>query len=64
MTEAIAFIRDARHPDGTWHQELRHEGRVWFEVDAPPGEPSRWLTFHALRVLDWWDAAHRPASAT
>jgi hypothetical protein len=63
MTEAIALIRDARDPDGTWHQQLRHEGRRWFEVDAPPGEPARWLTFHALRALSWWDAAHRPATA-
>ncbi|TFV85065.1 squalene cyclase [Microbacterium sp. dk485] len=61
MAGAIALIRDARDADGTWHQQLRHEGRTWFEVDVPPGQPSRWLTFHALRVLEWWDAAHRPA---
>ncbi|KAA9155206.1 squalene cyclase [Microbacterium lushaniae] len=63
MAEAISLIRDAREADGTWHQQLRHEGRSWFEVDAPPGEPSRWLTFHALRVLEWWDEARRPAPA-
>ncbi len=22
-----------------------------------PGEPSKWLTLHALRVLDWWDTS-------
>ena len=22
----------------------RHPGRVWFEVDVPAGEPSKWLT--------------------
>jgi len=27
---------------------------VWFEVDAPPGEPSKWLTLFAARVLTWW----------
>ena len=26
-----------------------------FEIDVPAGEPSPWLTFHALRVLRWWD---------
>jgi hypothetical protein len=57
MTEAIAVIRDARDADGTWHQQTTHAGREWFAVDAGPGEPSRWLTFHALRVLRWWDAA-------
>ena len=33
-------------------------GRVWFEVDAPVGEPSKWLTLFGIRVLDWWDG-HR-----
>jgi len=30
-------------------------GRVWFEVDGAPGEPSRWVTLRAMRVLRWWD---------
>ena len=55
MGDAIAVIRDAQQPDGTWQQERRHPGRVWFEVDVGAGEPSPWLTFHALRVLRWWD---------
>jgi hypothetical protein len=55
MADAIAHIRAARQPDGTWLQARRHPGRVWFEVDVPAGEPSKWLTFHATRVLEWWD---------
>jgi hypothetical protein len=55
MAEAVDLIRSARDTDGTWHQQLRHQGRTWFDVDSGPGEPSRWLTFHALRVLQWWD---------
>ncbi|MDQ1396109.1 MAG: hypothetical protein QOG64_1368 [Acidimicrobiaceae bacterium] len=57
MGEAIEQIRAARRPDGTWVQTCRRPGRVWFEVDVPAGEPSRWLTFYATRVLEWWDAA-------
>ncbi|WP_111719397.1 squalene cyclase [Homoserinimonas sp. OAct 916] len=57
LADAIAVIRDARQSDGTWVQERRHPGRVWFEMDVPPGEPSKWLTFHATRVLAWWDGA-------
>jgi hypothetical protein len=57
LTDAIEVVRAARRPDGTWLQEHRHPGRVWFEVDVPPGEPSKWLTFHGTRVLAWWDAA-------
>jgi hypothetical protein len=59
MAEAIEAIRTARTPQGTWIQERRHPGRVWFEVDVPAGEPSKWLTFYGTRVLDWWDEATR-----
>lgn len=57
LADAIDVIRTARRPDGTWLQERRHPGRVWFEIDVPPGEPSPWLTFHGSRVLTWWDEA-------
>lgn len=57
MAEAIETIRESRHRDGTWRQGRRHPGRVWFEIDVEEGEPSKWLTFYALRVLDWWDGA-------
>jgi hypothetical protein len=57
MSHAIGMIRAARQPDGTWLQGRRHPGRVWFEVDVPAGEPSKWLTLYGARVLGWWDAA-------
>ncbi|MFP5332549.1 MAG: squalene cyclase [Acidimicrobiia bacterium] len=57
LAEAIDMIRAARHADGTWIQQRRLAGRVWFEVDVPEGEPSKWLTLYAQRVLDWWDSA-------
>jgi hypothetical protein len=55
MADAIELIREARQPDGTWLQRGRIPGRVWFEVDVPAGEPSKWLTLCATRVLEWWD---------
>ncbi|HEY5787360.1 MAG TPA: squalene cyclase [Microlunatus sp.] len=55
MAGAIELVRSAREPDGAWRQERRHPGRVWFDIDVPVGERSPWLTFHALRVLRWWD---------
>lgn len=58
IADAVEVIRTARRADGAWEQERRHPGRVWFEIDVPAGEPSKWLTFHALRALEWWDAAH------
>lgn len=59
MANAIERIRQQRSPDGTWIQARRHPGRVWFEVDVPGGEPSKWLTLSGTRVLDWWDRAQR-----
>ncbi|RSM49149.1 squalene cyclase [Amycolatopsis balhimycina DSM 5908] len=56
MAEAIALIREARQPDGTWLQRRTDAGRVWFAVDVPAGQPSKWLTLFATRVLAWWDA--------
>jgi hypothetical protein len=61
MGDAVEAVRAARGPDGTWLQERRHPGRAWFEVDVPVGESSKWLTFYATRVLDWWD--NEPAGA-
>ncbi|ANW65596.1 squalene cyclase [Mycobacterium sp. djl-10] len=64
LTDAITMIRDARAPDGTWHNAGRHPGRVWFHVDAPAGQPSKWLTLIALRVLDWWEVSRRNPTLT
>ena len=55
MADAIALIRGARQPDGTWLQGRRAPGRVWFDVDVPEGESSKWLTLYGTRVLAWWD---------
>ncbi|HKT56066.1 MAG TPA: squalene cyclase [Microbacterium sp.] len=57
MTEAVAAVRAARQPDGRWLQAKPLPGRTWFDVDAPAGEPSKWLTLVGTRVLDWADAA-------
>ncbi|MGW4525612.1 squalene cyclase [Amycolatopsis sp. NPDC004378] len=56
LAEAVDLVRAARRPDGTWLQTERHQGRVWFDVDVPPGEPSKWLTLFGTRVLTWWEA--------
>jgi hypothetical protein len=58
LAEAIDIIRTARSADGTWLQGQPYPGRVWFDVDVPPGEPSRWLTFYGTRTLQRWDGAH------
>lgn len=51
MTEALAMIRAARQADGTWLQAERMAGKMWFEIEVPAGEPSKWLTLYGTRVL-------------
>lgn len=56
LAEAVAVVRAARQPDGTWLQGDSLTGAVWVDIDVLPGEPSKWLTLIGTRVLDWWDA--------
>jgi hypothetical protein len=57
LGEAIEHVRSRRQEDGTWLLGWRLPGRTWFETDAGPGEPSRWVTLRAMRVLKWWEGA-------
>ena len=59
LADAVDLVRSARQPGGRWLQGAPLPGRTWFDVDAAEGEPSRWLTFIAVRALEWWDEARR-----
>jgi hypothetical protein len=61
LGEAIEHLRSRRLPDGKWPLDWSPTGRVWFEVDDGPGQPSRWVTLRAMRVLKWWEGT-APAS--
>ena len=54
LEEAVRHLRSLRRPDGKWQLDRTLPGRTWFELDDGAGEPSRWVTFRAMRVLDWW----------
>jgi hypothetical protein len=54
MEEAIALLRSKQQPDGTWLLENSHPGAVHFPLEAEDGQPGRWNTLRALRVLDWY----------
>ncbi len=56
MEEAIGLVRAKREPDGTWLLENTKPGAVPFELEAGDGQPSRWNTLRAGRVLRWWEA--------
>lgn len=55
LAEAVEHLRSRRLDDGRWPLDWVPTGRRWFEVDDGEGQPSRWITLQALRVLRWWD---------
>lgn len=57
LSDAIEHIRSRQLDDGTWPLDWNPTGRTWFDVDDGEGNPSKWVTLKALRVLDWWDAS-------
>jgi hypothetical protein len=57
LAEAIAVVREKQQPDGTWLLENTHPGAVHFSMEDGDGQPSRWNTLRALRVLKWYDGA-------
>ena len=60
VAEAIGLLRSKRDEFGRWPLENPHPGRVHFEMEGGAGEPSRWNTLRALRVLRWAEAEHNP----
>jgi hypothetical protein len=55
LCDAIGLVRRKQNRDGTWDLQNRHPGKTFFEMEAV-GQPSRWNTLRALRVLKWWDS--------
>lgn len=56
LADAIEALRAQQGPDGRFLQGRVLPGAVWSPIDVPEGEPSPWVTFLGLRILQWWDA--------
>ncbi|MDR2036759.1 MAG: hypothetical protein LBQ60_02430 [Bacteroidales bacterium] len=54
MEDALKIIRQKRTKDGVWKLPSPHQGIVHFTMEEA-GEPSRWNTLRALRVLKKYD---------
>ncbi|HET6263149.1 MAG TPA: hypothetical protein VFG99_13055 [Chloroflexia bacterium] len=53
LDEALALVRAKRQPDGWWLLDSEHDGVKLVTLEAGVGQPSRWNTLRALRVLRW-----------
>jgi hypothetical protein len=56
MAEAIGRLASKRDADGRWLLENVHPDQLDAEPGTVEGQPSRWITLRALRVLDWYSA--------
>ncbi len=58
MREALELVRQKRQEDGRWLLDTRYRewGGLFFTLGEDVGEPSRWNTLRALRVLRWAEA--------
>ena len=56
VEEAVAIVRERRQHDGRWRLDVRHPDTLHEELAGVVGEPNRWITLRALRVLRWFAA--------
>jgi hypothetical protein len=57
LEEAIEVVKSKEQPDGRWLLENTHPGSVHFAMEDGDGQPSRWNTLRALRVLRWYQGS-------
>ena len=59
MAEAIDIVASKRDADGRWELEYAFHDELVVDLGETVGQPSRWITLQAMRVLRWADAAGR-----
>ena len=52
--DAVRVVEDRRQADGRWLLDDTHNEALAFAFPESAGEPSRWNTLRALRVLRWY----------
>ena len=50
LANALDWLHSKAGPDGRWKQEYTFNGKTWSDIDVK-GQPSKWVTLRALRVL-------------
>ena len=62
VAEAVALVAARRQPDGRWLLDEPHRDAI-HDLEDGAGQPSRWNTLRALRVLGWHSAVGCSMSA-
>jgi hypothetical protein len=55
LADATNVVESKRQPDGRWLLDAKYDEALSFAFDETVGEPSRWNTVRALRVLGWYE---------
>lgn len=55
VRDAMRVVESRRQADGRWLLDNAHNEALAFPFDESVGEPSRWNTLRALRVLRWYE---------
>lgn len=58
VAEAVELVRSKQDADGRWRLDVQYPGRMPVETGEVEGQPSRWITLRAVRVLRWFEGAH------
>jgi hypothetical protein len=53
VADAVELVRDWRGSDGRWPLAASWPGAMLVDLGETVGQPSRWVTLRALRVLRW-----------
>jgi hypothetical protein len=63
LEAAVALVLSKQRAGGRWRSEFVSPRARELGIDQE-GEPSKWITLRALRVLRWWATSHHPLSLT
>jgi hypothetical protein len=55
VAEAVALVASKRGEDGRWLLDVQYPGVMPVDLGEREGQPSRWNTLRALRVLRWYE---------
>ncbi len=64
MTEALDILESKRDADGRWSLDHAYHDASPVDLGETQGQPSRWITLRALRVLRWAEDAGGSAGAS
>jgi hypothetical protein len=63
MSDAVRFIESRRQADGRWLLDRAYDEALALPFGESTGQPSRWNTLRALRVLRWYEQGRNSVHA-